>query len=843
MWTLALKQVVANRLRFALTAVAVVLGVTFVSGTLVLTDTAQKLFDDKFSSRNAGTDLTVRTEVAFDEAMGVEVEHAPVPATLLARTRSTAGVAAAAGVVTGRGTLLVDGTAVRSAGQPVLMSWAAAPSGGFTLTAGHAPRGSGDLVLDRDTARRAGLHLGDPVTVQADRVGRFEVVGLARPTHAAAYAGTSVALASVHDAQELLGLGDRFSELRVTAAAGTSVDTLADRLRDTVGKGYAVTASKDVARASTDAARTQLGYLQTALLALAAAALLIGGYLIANTFTIVVAQRTRELALLRAAGATGRQVRRLLRVEALVVGVVGSAVGTALGIGAAAALRGLLAGTGANLPSGPAVVRPGSLLLAFAIGVGVTALATVAPSRRAGRVSPLEAMRSSAAVTVTSRRRRVVGTVAAVLAGAGLLAVGVGQAAVAVAGLAALAAVVALAALGPVLAGPLVRLVGRPAAAAGPAGRLAAEFSARAPRRTSATVLALALSVALVTFMTVLGASLKGSITDSYREVIRADYIVESSGGEMLGGLSPVVHDRLAALPEAAVASPMRVGHFKKAGSTTALTAVDPRTIGAVLRVDLRAGRLADLADGGVMVSAKAAASQHLRPGDTLPMTFPRDGAQRVPVVGIFDDDLVAAFQTDYLIGMDTYARHYAEHVDADVFVRLAPGADRQHARTAIHQALRDIPNAEVRDQAAAARGRTAVVDQILGMVTVLLLLTAVIALLGITNTLALSIVERTREIGLLRAIGMSTRQLRWMVRSEAAVQAALGVLVGSALGLGFAAATVGALAGGSAVGVVVPWAWLATVLVVGTAAGLVAGALPARRAARLPLMEAITTA
>lgn len=841
MWTLALKQVAAHRFRFVLTTLAVVLGVTFVSGTLVLTDTSQKLFDDKFTSRSAGTDLTIRTEVAFDEAMGVEVEHEPVPSDLVARVRAVPGVQRAAGAISGKGNLLVDGTAVRSTGQPLLLSWTDPPFGGFRLTTGHAPQRPGEIVLDHETATRAGIGLGAEVTVQSDRVARMHVVGLAQPAHRAAYAGTSVALAGTGDAQRLLQLGDRFSEIRVTAAPDTSVKVLESRLRDAIGEQYAVTTSQDVARASTDAARVQLAYLQGMLLALAAAALLIGAYLIANTFTIVVAQRTRELALLRAAGATGRQVRRLLRGEALVVGVAGSAIGTVLGIGAAAALRGLMAGAGADLPSGPAVIRPGSLLLAFTIGVVVTLLAAAGPSRRAGRVSPLQALRAASAVTVTGRGRRVTGGIGAVISGAALAAVLVGHAAVTVVALAAVAAVVALAALGPVIAGPLTKLVGRPFAAAGVPGQLAGDFAARAPRRTAATVMALTLSVALVGFMTVLATSIKESIADRYQEVIRADYVVESSGMEMLGGLSPEVHDRIAALPEVEVAARMRVGHFKHGASTTALTAVDPETIGKALRVKLEAGTLDDLA-GGVLVSEEVATADGLEPGDTFAMTFPRDGARQVPVVGIFDDDLVAAFQTDYLIGLDTYARHYTEDVDADVFVQLAPDADRKTARSAIQAALRDFPNADVRDQDAAVKGRTAIVDQILGLVTVLLSLTVLIALLGITNTLALSILERTREIGLLRAVGMTASQLRWMVRTEAAIQAAVAVVLGSVLGLGFAAATVTTLGGSEPMQVVVPWGWLATVLVLGTAAGLVAGMLPARRAARLPLMEAITT-
>lgn len=843
MWTLALKQVAAHRLRFVLTTLAVVLGVTFVSGTLVLTDTSQKLFDDQFSSRNAGTDLTIRTEVAFDEAMGVEIEHEPVPADLVARVAATPGVDRAAGSVTGKANILVDGVAVRSTGHPLLMSWATGPFAGFALTTGHVPQRAGEVVLDRATARRAGVDIGDEITVQSDRVATMQVVGLARPLRAAAYDGTGVVLTTVADAQRLLRIGDRFSEIRVTAAADTSVRALATRLRGVVGSAYAVTPSQDVARASTDAARVQLGYLQGMLLALAAAALLIGAYLIANTFTIVVAQRTRELALLRAAGATGRQVRRLLRGEALVVGVAGSAAGAVLGIAAAQGLRTMMAGAGTDLPSGPLVVRPGSLTVAFAIGVVVTFVAALAPSRRAGRVSPLQAMRAASAAAVTGRRRRAVGTAAAVLAGGLVTAALVGAGSALLLVPAAVAAVVALAALGPVLVGPLTALVGRPFAAAGVPGRLAGEFAARAPRRTAATVMALTLSVALVAFVTVLTASIKESVADTYREVIRADLVVESSGMEMLGGLAPEVHERVAAVPGVASVARMQLGHVKRGDTTTALTAVDPATIGTALRIEPRSGSLADLADGGVMVSEDVAEAEGLTPGDTLTMTFPRDGAQQLEVVGVFDAGLIAAFQTDYLISLDTYAEHYTEDVDADVFVTLAPGADARATHKAVAAALRDFPNADVRDQAAAAKGRTALVGQVLGLVTVLLSLTVLIALLGVTNTLALSILERTREIGLLRAIGMTGAQLRWMVRTEAAIQAAVAMAAGSVLGLGFAAATVVALPGNDPLRVVVPWVGLAVVLVLGTAAGLVAGLMPARRAAQLPALEAITTA
>ena len=576
------------------------------------------------------------------------------------------------------------------------------------------------------------------------------------------------------------------------------------------------------------------------MLALAGAALLIGGYLIANTFTIVIAQRTGELALLRAAGATPGQVSRQLLGEALVVGAAGSAAGTALGVLSARALRGLLDAFGVTLPSGPAVLRPGSLLLAFGIGLLVTTLAAVGPARRAARVSPLQALRSAAAVRTTSRTRVIIGAIATVLTVSNLVPVLFGAAGVGAVASASVTGIIALAALSPLLAGSLIRLVARPARRLGIASHLAGEFAARAPRRTAATVMALTLSLALVAFMTVLAASIKNSIASSYRETITADLVIESSGGEMLGGLSPAVRDRVANLPQVATTARMRFGHWKSGEMTTALTAVDPNGIGEVARFNLRDGDLSDLMDGGVVISEKVADRDHLAVGDQMPMTFPRDGEQRVPVVGVFDDGLTQAVQTDYLISLETYREHFTEDVDATVFVQLAPGVDKDSARKAIHRALADFPTASVRDQDAAVQGRTAVVDQILGLITVSLLFTVVIALLGITNTLALSILERTREIGLLRAVGMTDRQLRWMVRTEAVLLAFLAVLLGVALGAGFGAITVRALADGDTMRVILPFGQLGAVIAVAAGAGLLAGLIPARRATRLRLLDAI---
>jgi putative ABC transport system permease protein len=372
------------------------------------------------------------------------------------------------------------------------------------------------------------------------------------------------------------------------------------------------------------------------------------------------------------------------------------------------------------------------------------------------------------------------------------------------------------------------------------AGRLARRSTARAPRRTAATALALALGLALVSFTAVLATSVRQSVQRTYSETITADYVVESARNEMLGGLPATVHHHVAELPEVAVASRLRYGHWKDGQATAALTAVDPGTLPQVTSLRLGEGTLRALGDGGILVAERVAAERGLSIGDTLAMTFSRTGTQRVPLVGLLRDRDARALQTDYIISLDTYAEHYAEDLDASVFVRLRDGVAADAGQRALSAALADQPTVQVRDQAAAVAGRTHTIDQVLGMVTALLLLTIVIALLGITNTLALSVFERTREIGLLRAVGMTDGQIRTMVRAEAILIAAVATVVGVTLGVALGAGAVTLLGGTAGATVVLPAAQLSLIVAATLGAGLVAGLLPARRAARLGVLTAI---
>jgi putative ABC transport system permease protein len=373
-------------------------------------------------------------------------------------------------------------------------------------------------------------------------------------------------------------------------------------------------------------------------------------------------------------------------------------------------------------------------------------------------------------------------------------------------------------------------------------GRLAKESAARAPRRTSATAMALAIGLALISFMAVLAASVKDSVASGYRETIKADYVIESTRNEMLGGVPTAVSERVAARPQVAVASRLRYGHWKDGATTSALTAIDPATLPAVTNVHLIHGELSDLSGGGIAVAEHIARERHLAVGDILTMTFARTGRQNLRIIGLLRDEDADALSTGYLISLTTFAKNYRENVDASVFVKLADGVDLAAGGSVLRAALANYPTVDIRDQGSAVAGRLQAIDQVLGMVTVLLLLTVVIATLGIANTLALSMLERTREIGLLRAVGMTRRQLRAMVRSEALLVAALAVLVGLLLGTRLGSAAVTVLGLTSSMAIEVPIQQLLGVVLLAAVSGLLAGAVPARHAARLDVLHAIAT-
>jgi putative ABC transport system permease protein len=483
-------------------------------------------------------------------------------------------------------------------------------------------------------------------------------------------------------------------------------------------------------------------------------------------------------------------------------------------------------------------VLPRTVLVSLAVGVLVTLLASALPARRAARVSPIEALRDGAERPGSSplRRRLLAGGVVLAL-GLALLAVGlfgdVGSPAQLV-GAGAAVTFLGVAALAPIAARPASLVLGRPLRGLGVPGRLGQENAMRNPRRTAATASALMVGLALVSMVTILSASLKASFTAALEETLRADLIVTSSSLQLF---SPEVARRIRALPEIAAVAEFRQGLFRFRGQALLLTAVDPATVERVATLDLREGSLAALARGGVLVSSRAAREYGLSPGRAVTLTFPATGRERLVVGGVFGEDRLVG---DWVVSLATYERRYPEQLDSFVLLRGADGVSPGALQRAVERAVADFPSLDVQDQAAFREKQAGFVDQLLNLVTVLLLLAVVIALVGIANTLGLSILERTREIGLLRAIGMTRRQLRSAVRWEAVIIAVFGALLGLVVGVGFGVALQRALAGEGLTELALPAGRLAVYVVMAGLAGVLAAVGPARKAARLNVLEAI---
>jgi putative ABC transport system permease protein len=840
MLRLSLKQVLAHRFRLALTFAAVVLGVAFVTGSLVLTDTSQRLFDDQFATATSGVDVTVTSAVAFDSAMGVQVDRDPMPGKILEQITKVDGVTSAEPVAAGSGLLINAGKPIVPSGPSTLSSWTDGPANPYRLRTGHAPQRPGEVVIDAATAEKHHLNVGDRVRVQSKTTTSFTITGTVGFGEQDGVPNSTVAMVTLPQAQQLLDLPGAYTSVEVVADEDTPTSRLRENLATSLGAEYSATSSRDTAEAGVAAAKDRLGYLRLMLAIMAGAALLIGGVLIANTFSIVVSQRTRELAVLRAAGATSRQVFTMVFGEALLLGVLGSAAGVAAGLGAAVVLRDLVGTFGVAVPDGSITVLPASLLLGYVVGVAVTVIAATGPSWRAGRVAPLQALRESAAEERRSRVRIILGQAFAQAAVFGPVIVVWFGADSGWLTFGAVSAVLALVLLGPSLTGAVMRASAALTRRLGVSSHLASEFAARSPRRTAATVLALALSLGLISFIAVLASSSRSGVADTYREAVTAEYVVESARAEMLGGLAPSVYENLKALPQVQAVSATRFGHWMDGTTTSALTAVDPHTIHDVTELQMVQGSMTALAAGGIVVAEHVGADRGLEVGDQLPMKFSRVGKTHLPIVGFLDDRDAQALSTDYVIAQNTYDQLFTERMIGSVYVDVKGSATA--ARPALEKAIAAFPTADLRDEAAAIEGRSSTIDQILGLVTVLLMFTVLMAALGITNTMALSVLERTRQLGLLRAVGMVRGQLRAMVRTEAVLIALFAVALGVSIGALYASAMVNVLGRDAGVPTDIPALRLGATAGVAVLAGLAASLAPARRAARLDVLDAIRT-
>jgi putative ABC transport system permease protein len=623
------------------------------------------------------------------------------------------------------------------------------------------------------------------------------------------------------------------------AAPGYSQQQVAANIRAAIHEPgtQVITGAQAAAEARRDAG-TSLRFVNIFLLTFAIVALVVGSFVIYNTFTITVAQRTKETALLRAIGARRRQVMRSIRLEALLTGVFASTAGVILGIGLAQGLRSVLSAFGMELPSGSSVIEPRTVVVSMLTGIVVTVAAAWLPARRAAKVAPIEALRDSALDTSAHSKRRVLFGVAGGVVGGVLIAHGLSGAGVKAVGLGALAVFVGVVMLGPAMARRFSRVVGWPLPRVrGVSGTLARENAMRNPRRTAATSSALMIGVALVAFITVFAASAKSSVATSVDNAIKSDWIVTSQFG--MGGLSPSVAQRIDALPQTGAVTVLRYFDAKVDNATTQPSAIDPARVERSIRLDVRSGSIGALGSHDVAVRAAVAKKKNLHLGDTVTMFFPETGDQPLRVVATYGTKQPLG---DYAISLPAFDANVATHVDNAILVSAAPGVSKPQARQAIQHVLQDYPTAKLMTKAEFKGSIANQIDKILNLIYVLLAMALVIALFGIANTLALSVFERTREVGLLRAVGMRRSQVRSTVRWESVLIAMLGTALGTAIGLGFAWTLVHAMKSQDLNTFTVPVHQLGLIVLAAAVAAVVAAALPARRAARLDVLKAISS-
>jgi putative ABC transport system permease protein len=842
MWRATIKGLVAHKVRLGLTALSIVMGVAFVAGTFILTDTMGRAFDNLFATVNKGVAVEVSGVPKF-ESNGPGGDTAGtadrVPASLLDTVRQVDGVRNAEGGISGYAQLVdKKGKAISTGGAPTLgVTWSDDPEiNPLVLREGRAPQGSGQIVVDAHTAKAHDLHVGDTVTVllQGPPM-RATIVGIVGFGQADNLGGATLVAFDLPTAEVALNGGGKFDAIEVTAKPGVSPQVLKSRIAKVLPADYQAKTGEEAAQKTSDDIKQALSFFNIALLVFAAVALFVGAFIIFNTFQILVSQRTRELALLRALGASPAQVRRSVIAEAVVVGLFASALGLAFGFVLALGLKALLKAFGIDLPSTTLQLLPRTVIAAFVVGVGTTLVSSIMPAIRASRVAPVAAMRESQPADYQPSPRRIVTGVIVTLLGAAILMFGLfggASNAAAMVGLGAATVFFGVAVLSPLIVRPVARFLGAPLSKI--SGKLGRENAVRNPKRTASTAAALMIGLGLVAFVGIFAQSIKASSDKVLKETIKADYLVTTS---QFTGFSQDVATRLRSDRAFSTVSEFRQGTFGLAGRATSIQGVDPATVKDVVKVDMKAGSVSALGDGDALVFEDAATAHGWKIGDTLEAAFARTGKQRLHIVGIYTDDRILG---PYVVNLATYDRNFVEQLDMVVLVKTAPGVNPPEARRAANQVAKSFPNVKLEDQAQFRKSQAAQINQLLGLITALLGLAILIAAIGIVNTLALSIYERTREIGLLRAVGMMRKQVKRMIRWESVIIAVFGALLGTAIGIFFGWAMVKALSDQGITELAIPGGQLAIYVVIAGLIGVLAAIRPARKAAKLDVLSAI---
>ncbi|MFB6617646.1 ABC transporter permease [Streptomyces sp. NPDC085524] len=850
----ALRNVLAHKARLAMTVLAVCLGVAFVSGTLVFADSSAAAH--RAAASKGFGDVSVTVTPTYSPAGSADDRRTTgLDDALVRKLTDVPGVAAVRPSVDGSATLAAaDGSPLRAGRAWANLAAAYLPGkdgkdGRHPLAEGRAPAAEDEIAVDGGTASAGKFRIGDTIGLATDGpVMKKRLVGIVRTDDPRVNAGGTLALFDRATAQKLFAAPGLYTGIDLVAAAGTGQSELAARVTAVLppDRAEATTAGALAAQQTVLVDTLTRGYAKLPLV-FAGVSLFIGSFLIVNTFTMLVTRRTREIAMLRAIGASRRQVAASVLLEAALIGLVSSAAGFLLGLGIASVLPRLLSTAEQALPDGPLVIGPLPVAAALAVGVGVTVLAAWLPSRRAAGIAPVEAMRS-AGQPPTAARSRIRGAVGLVLLllGAGLLVSVTGAKDASVENLQdAMAAcgvlVAALIVLAPLLAGPVIRLTGRLTGRFGVVGHLARENALRDPRRTAATAATLMISTALVAGLAVIGNSTGRALDRQAAEGLGADYVIGT--GSPTAGIDPAAVRRVGGTSGVRTAAAVADSTLFAGGHVREISGVDPAGLDGVLKLDFTSGSAKDLGPGRIAVSATVAKEHGLSAGGHLNARMGRaQEFRQYAVVGVYRDNPVAR---DVLgARSEVQENGYLPGSVQRVLVRVGSGAVSEKTGPALRAAVGNNPLLKVQDREALVHEAAGSLGDLLTLMYGLLAIGVVISALGIVNTLAVSVAERTREIGVLRAIGMDRAGIRRMIRLEALTVAAFGTLLGLVAGVSGAWA-VGSLASGAMdqYALAVPWGALLLVCLASLGVGAAAAVLPARRAAALGPLRAVATA
>ena len=851
MTRVALRGLLGRKLRAALTAIAIVLGVAMISGTYVLTDTINAGFDTIFQGSYKNSDVVVTGKRAFSSEEASATETPSVPASVLAQIKRLPDVAAAAGTLSDETTFMIgkDGKVIDTGGAPALgfsIDSADQQFNPLDLVAGHWPQGGSDVVIDKATADSEGFKVGDAIRIEVDGPARdFVVAGIVKYGAVNSIGSATIAGFDTATAQQLFEKPGQFDVIRVQSKAGVSTTKLLSEIEPLLP---ATAVARD-AQAQVKEDKKDVGFvdiLQKALLAFGGIALFVGAFVIANTLSITIAQRMREFATLRTIGASRRQVLRSVILEALIVGVIGSVVGLFAGLGLARGLNSLFVAVGIDLPQSSTVFATRTIVVALVVGIVITLLASLRPALRATRVPPIAAVREGSVLPKSRFSRFGPATAITVLVlGIAMLVYGVLGHGVAIGlrllllGLGVLLMFVGVALNAPRLVPPLASILGWPGTRiGGAAGKLARDNAMRNPARTASTAAALMIGLALVTFVAIFGAGLRSSFESAVDDLFVADYALTSSN--TFTPMSVEAEEAVRLSPAAEVVSGIRAGSARFLGSTHNLTAVEPN-MPKVIHVDWVAGNdsvPAQLGNDGFFVNDDYAKEKHLQLGSSVRFQLPSGKFLDLKLKGIYKEPKGGSPFGEATISNTLFDKSFPRPQNEMVFINTKGGTNDTNT-AALELPLHDFADAKVQTRSEFKHNFEQPINRLLYLLYSLLALSVVISLFGIVNTLVLTVFERTRELGMLRAVGMTRRQTRRMIRHESIVTASIGGVLGIVIGilLGF---LVTIPLSDEGIVFAVPYMQLVYFAIATVIVGVLAAIFPARRAARLNVLEAL---